>query len=97
MSESSNADLFIENIRQVLIQVWDPKGVAKKPAFHDEYDEYLDLILDSFEEENASPAQLTEMLLALQQEDYKKQRGATAAIKAAEQIWQHLDDFLSES
>lgn len=95
MSEDPRADQFIENIRNALIQIWDPKGIAKKPDFHDEYDDYLELILDSFEEESASAERLADLLFAIEQEDFNKKRSDDAAKKAAEQIWQAFEDFIA--
>lgn len=95
MSEDPRADQFIEDIRQALIQVWDPKGIAKKAKFHDEYDDYLDLVLDSFDEEAASAERLSDLLLALEQEDFKKQRGDQAAKNAADQIWLAFEKFIA--
>ena len=39
MSKHSSADQFIEDIRQALVQIWDPKNIAKKSDQHDEYDD----------------------------------------------------------
>ena len=94
MSEDPRADQFIEDIRQALIQTWDPKGIAKKSELHDEYDDYLDIILDNFEDA-ASEERLAELLLAIEQEEFKKQRGDQAAKKAAQAIWQAFEDFIA--
>lgn len=95
MSEDPRADQFIEDIRNALIQIWDPKAIAKKADFHDEYDDYLDIILDSFEDEAACAERLAELLFAIEQEDFKKKRNDDAAQKAAEKIWQAFEDFIA--
>lgn len=94
MSEDPRADQFIEDIRQALIQVWDPKGIVKKPDLHDEYDDYLEIILDNFEDA-ASEDRLAELLLAIEQEEFKKQRGDQASKKAAQKIWQAFERFIA--
>ncbi|MQW91499.1 hypothetical protein GFH30_05400 [Acinetobacter wanghuae] len=94
MSEDPRADQFIEDIRQALIQVWDPKGIAKNAKLHDEYDDYLDIILDNFEDA-ASEERLAELLLAIEQAEFNKQRGEQAAKKAAEKIWQAFEKFIA--
>ena len=96
MTHDPRADQFIEDIRQALIQIWDPKAIAKKPDLHDEYDDYLELILDSFEEDSASAEHIAQLLIALEQEDFHKKRSEDAAQKAAARIWQAFEDFIAE-
>ncbi|ANF81579.1 hypothetical protein A3K93_04860 [Acinetobacter sp. NCu2D-2] len=95
MSEDPRADQFIEEIRNALIQIWDPKGVAKKPDLHDEYDDYLELILDHFEEESACADRIADLLLAIEQEDFKQKRSDQAAKQAGHAIWQAFERFIA--
>ena len=93
--EDPRADQFIEDIRQALIQIWDPKGIAKKSDQHDEYDFFLDMILDNFEDA-ASEERLAELLFAIEQAEFGTQRSEQSANKAAQAIWQAFEKFIED-
>lgn len=95
MSEDQKSDLFIQQIQHVLLHDWDPLNIRKNASMQDEYDSYISDILDVFENEQATAADIAECLQTIEHECMGQARNPSRAEKAAEKIWQFFEKFMA--
>ena len=95
MTQPDPAEQFILNIRQTLNHDWNPIGVGDSPELQDEYDSYIDGLLDILDDENASIDALKDYLLVIENEQMGLEPDSNKAQKVAEKLWQHFESFIA--
>lgn len=95
MNHEDKSDFFIQKLHDILLKAWDPKNIKKKPDLEDEYDFYIEDILDVLAEETASKEQIIELLLYIERDTMKLKPNENKTILVADQIWQAFEDFLN--
>ena len=94
MNTEDKSDFFINQLHEILLKDWDPKNIQKKPEFEDEYDSYIEDLLDIFAEENASQIQIVELLLYVE-DTLSLKPNEKRAVSVADKIWQAFEEFIS--
>lgn len=95
MTQPDPAEQFILNIRQTLNHDWNPIGVGNSTELQDEYDSYIDGLLDILDDENASIDALKDYLLIIENEQMGLEPDSNKAQKVAEKLWQHFERFIA--
>lgn len=95
MSIEDKSDRFVQQLHDTLWRDWDPLNVNRKADMEDEYDTYIESILDIFEDETANANSIKEFLLWVEDEHFKKKPNEARAIKVSEKIWAAFLEFMS--
>ena len=95
MSTEEKSDFFIQQLHDILLKDWDPKKIQKKPDLEDEYDHFIEDILDILAEDNASQNQISEFLIYAETEILKLKANEKTATLASEKIWQAFEYFVA--
>ncbi len=95
MTQPDPAEQFILNIRQTLNHDWNPISVGNPPELQDEYDSYIDGLLDILDDDNASIDALKDYLLIIENEQMGLEPDSNKAQKVAEKLWQHFERFIA--
>lgn len=95
MTKPDPAEQFILNIRQTLNYDWNPIGVGDSPELQDEYDSYIDGLLDILDDEHASVDALKDYLILIENEQMGLKPDSNKAQKVAEKLWQHFESFIA--
>ena len=95
MNTEDNSDFFIQQLHDILLKDWDPKNIKNKPDFEDEYDSYIEDILDILSEESASKEQIQGLLLYIVQETMKLKPNEKTTTMVTNKIWQAFENFLN--
>ena len=94
MNTEDKSDFFIHQLHEILLKDWDPKNIQKKSEFEDEYDSYIEDLLDIFTEENASQTQIVELLLYIE-DTLSLKPNEKRAVSVADKIWQAFEEFIA--
>ena len=79
--------IFIQDIHEILLRDWDPLNIQNRPELDDEYDGFIEGLLDIFEDESASQSQIEDYLLYIETEELQRKANAQNAKLASEKIW----------
>jgi len=96
MNTEEKSDFFIQQLHHILLNDWDPIGISKNKDMNDEYDAYIEDLLDFLAEENASKAQIIEFFLYIEVETMGLKPNNHRATLVTDKVWQAFEDFLNE-
>lgn len=95
MNLQEKSERFVLAVRQVLLSDWDPIGVGEWEDMQDEYDSYIDGLLDLFEKDDVSKQNIIDYLNEIETVYMELTPNAKRTDLAAENIWQHFQTFLN--
>jgi hypothetical protein len=95
MNTEEKSDFFIQQLHDILLKDWDPKHIQKKSELEDEYDNFIEDILDILAEDNASKTQIADFLIFAETEALNLKANEQTAVLVAEKIWQAFENFIA--
>ena len=95
MNHEESSQLLISTIQQTLIQDWDPIGIGEIECMQDEYDSYIDGILEILEQDDAKTEEILGYLNHIEVDYMEMQPNAVRNQQVAEKIWQAFQEFLA--
>lgn len=84
---------FVEKLRAILLQDWDPIGIGEVECMADEYDGYLSDLLQLVEDDACVADDFTNLLLSIERENMALAGNVSRAHSAAEKIMQLIQQL----